>query len=489
MVTTLAVSLHFAARASSEVTGDVPPTWDDLRIGEHYSIQPAGFQEFACGTNGGPPSIALQSFAEFANCPAEETGLHEVSFRYDDEHYYEAIAVYDFTRANALEGTRLGNFPIVLAGLFDDAGTLRGIRIVTDDRVPSGTRQLAYSMANYIQSYFGSEAWDCADIPAASGETAVGNLLIKRDCSKTIGDEFVVTTSSRLLRRPGQSVVDPANGQLREGYFESTARIEVFGVDSQGQVIVGGPAPVQETPSTTSIVDPLVDPVEAFLVGASSNCPGCDLANADLKRRDLVGADLSGADLHGVSLHRANLAGANLDGADLTGANLNLADLKRASLRGADLTGAFLYLADAAGADFRDAVLDAVQCQNARFTAATMSGVTWQNADAMDANVAGADLRSANLTNTLFAGADLQRAVLVTADLTDASFYRARMVGANLTAAIAVRAIFVEANLTGALVSDADLTDALLVRARTRDADFTGAILTGAQLPDGRLGQ
>ena len=38
---------------------------------------------------------------------------------------------------------------------------------------------------------------------------------------------------------------------------------------------------------------------DAFLAGATKDCPGCDLHNAGLKRRDLTGANLAGADLTG----------------------------------------------------------------------------------------------------------------------------------------------------------------------------------------------
>ena len=56
------------------------------------------------------------------------------------------------------------------------------------------------------------------------------------------------------------------------------------------------PAPLAASPT-----------VDAFLSGASKDCPGCNLHGAKLKRRDLSGADLSGADLSEAILHRAKL--------------------------------------------------------------------------------------------------------------------------------------------------------------------------------------
>src|SRR5947207_9332336 len=41
-----------------------------------------------------------------------------------------------------------------------------------------------------------------------------------------------------------------------------------------------------------------------FLAGNTNDCPGCNLAGAQLKRRNLAGANLSGANLSGASFHR-----------------------------------------------------------------------------------------------------------------------------------------------------------------------------------------
>ena len=56
-----------------------------------------------------------------------------------------------------------------------------------------------------------------------------------------------------------------------------------------------------------------------FIAGKTKDCPGCNLAGANLKRRNLAGANLSGADLTDASFHRSNLRGANFSGANLTG--------------------------------------------------------------------------------------------------------------------------------------------------------------------------
>lgn len=92
------------------------------------------------------------------------------------------------------------------------------------------------------------------------------------------------------------------------------------------------------------------------------NCPGCNLAEANLNKADLVTANLVGANLRRASLkmanlRRANLEGANLAAADLSYANLPGANLKNTNLSGASLKGANLIRADLTGANLDDADL------------------------------------------------------------------------------------------------------------------------------------
>ncbi|MEN8200454.1 MAG: pentapeptide repeat-containing protein [Thermodesulfobacteriota bacterium] len=95
----------------------------------------------------------------------------------------------------------------------------------------------------------------------------------------------------------------------------------------------------------------------------AKDCPGCNLAEADLRQAELIGANLKGANLKGADLSRANLRRANLEGADLRGAtllstNLPGANLKGADLTGSDLSGSNLIKADLTGATLKNAILD-----------------------------------------------------------------------------------------------------------------------------------
>src|SRR2546425_5186176 len=66
----------------------------DLKLGEPIAAQPSPdeFRAFACGSNGGSPRQPLTGWSDFARCPAEPSGLHEVYFEYDDENEYIARA-------------------------------------------------------------------------------------------------------------------------------------------------------------------------------------------------------------------------------------------------------------------------------------------------------------------------------------------------------------------------------------------------------------
>ena len=479
-----ALTVAFTCGALAQNNSSGRSTTQNVVIGAPIGALPTDFQELACGTNGGPPSLPIASFEEFARCPTEETGLHEVQFRYDDEVHYVALAQRDLLRAERFQGTKIGNFPIIASVLIDDSGIVRGVRAVTDDRVSDRTRRMAHSMAQFMRAIYDTIGWDCVDIPTAEGETPVGNSLIKQDCRK-FEDGLLYSTQARLLRRPGQTFINPADNLPQAGYWESTARLDIYEVDDSGNLVhsevvgdtVAGPS--DQVPS---------DPVEAFLIGATNDCPGCDLSGAQLQRRNLAGADLAGANLSGASLHRTVLRGASLDGANLAGANLNLSDLKLASLVGADLTDAYMYQTDAAAADLSGALLNGAMTEKARFTSAMMAGVEWRLSYGFGLNAAGADLTGAILVGSVLVEADLQRATLAGANITDVAFFRTRLRGVDFTDAIAHRTDFLETDLSDSVFVDADLTDARLLRARSSDMDLTGAVLTGTIMPDGTVG-
>ena len=57
---------------------DIPPKIWDVPFGTPIDSLGVDFVEPACGTNGGPPSVELKSFADFATCTPEASGLREL---------------------------------------------------------------------------------------------------------------------------------------------------------------------------------------------------------------------------------------------------------------------------------------------------------------------------------------------------------------------------------------------------------------------------
>ena len=53
----------------------------DIHIGEAASQIPDGFINYACGTDGGPPSIPLTTFTEFKRCRPDANGSPRGLFR------------------------------------------------------------------------------------------------------------------------------------------------------------------------------------------------------------------------------------------------------------------------------------------------------------------------------------------------------------------------------------------------------------------------
>ena len=200
----------------------------DIHIGEAASEIPDEFVNYACGTNGGPPAIPLTGFKEFEKCRPGDDGLHEVYFEYDDELEYRARALDLPTEIKMYAGTTVFEFPVVAAVLFDDAGRVRGERMVTDPRQQVARRRSEFwELGRFLRQRFGDDHWDCKDLPPDEGESPVGSLFIKNHCEKT-ADGLRLVLEQRLFRKKGQYFADPHSGQLRRDAFESATRFEIY---------------------------------------------------------------------------------------------------------------------------------------------------------------------------------------------------------------------------------------------------------------------
>jgi hypothetical protein len=198
----------------------------DLTFGAAAAEQPAEFVDFACGTNGGPPSLPLKGFADFKRCKPEASGLREVYFRYDDEMEYWARANNLAGEIERYGGTKTYGFPIVASALFSDAGLLRGIRLVSDPRFDDN-RDEAYLLKNFLSSRFGRDNWSCADLPPEDGETPVDGVFFKQRCEKNLDDGRTAAMLVRHMRKAGQERFDPHSGKQTVNQFESSTRFEL----------------------------------------------------------------------------------------------------------------------------------------------------------------------------------------------------------------------------------------------------------------------
>lgn len=197
----------------------------DLQLGEPAGAQPSGFVNYACGGNGGPPTTPLTGFADFALCPAEASGLHEVYFRYDDEAdaLREAWQRWPLAR---LAGTRVYGFRASVSALFDASGTLAGLRILADPRgVPGGERNDQWRLAAVLQQHFADATWTCEDAELRPRETMAASFFVKRTCTGA-SDGRALELAQNYFHKAGQSFVDTF-GKVQDTYFVSDSRFEI----------------------------------------------------------------------------------------------------------------------------------------------------------------------------------------------------------------------------------------------------------------------
>lgn len=218
-----------------------------LKLGAHFSELPdwEEFKGYACGTNGGPASTKLAGWLEYKRCRAEPSGYREVYFEYDDEQEYIDRAQGLVNRLTGDAGTIEGTFPVIASALFDEGGILRGVRLVTDPRPDTRTddfyvqhhsREEGNLLGTTLSARYDiSPKADCVSLPAAPGETPVGDQFVKIDCLKDLPAKAInVFMQVRLLRRPGESGRNPfLETQLTKGQFESTTRLEIFQLGHQ----------------------------------------------------------------------------------------------------------------------------------------------------------------------------------------------------------------------------------------------------------------
>jgi hypothetical protein len=203
----------------------------DIKLGQSIAELPDDYVDFACGTNGGPPSTPLSGWKDFRRCRPEPNSLREVYFRYDDEIEYWAKANNLEAQMEQYIGTKTYGFPIVASALLGEDGKVHGIRVVSDPRDPTGDRDDAYLLRNFLNARFGRDGWNCQDMPPQDGESPVYGIFINQTCDKVMADGSRGVLVTHYLRKPGQSQYDPHSGRETTNQFESNVRFEVTRTD------------------------------------------------------------------------------------------------------------------------------------------------------------------------------------------------------------------------------------------------------------------
>lgn len=232
MAAMVMAGLQAAKAQQAEETAPPRASIWDVKVGMAVDDLPGqDFIEIACGTNGGPPSLPLDSFEDFMKCKPEDTGLREVTFRYDDELEYWALANEYTTWIEFYAGTNVLDHPVILSVLISEDAVVRGVRIITDPRADPRARQAAVRLKKQLEGRFGDGPWTCRDAPPAEGEKPARGLFIKERCEKiqeTGHGPVKVLLSADWYHKPGQQLFDPHTGAQQPGYFESATRVEIY---------------------------------------------------------------------------------------------------------------------------------------------------------------------------------------------------------------------------------------------------------------------
>lgn len=205
------------------------PIWN-VQLGTPVAELPPDYLIQACGTNGGPPSLPLAGFEEFALCPVDpETGLYEVWFSYDDEAEYYLRAIR--ARPEVIEGYRTNTLflqLVIFSLLIDADGLVQGHRIISDPREEITRREDADISLSLKAVAYGALGWTCANLPLTDGERPIGDDYKKEVCEKEAGGRRITVESHRFLKA-GQQAGRP--GAPQEGEFSVGMRVELINAD------------------------------------------------------------------------------------------------------------------------------------------------------------------------------------------------------------------------------------------------------------------
>jgi hypothetical protein len=171
----------------------------EFRLGMKVADLPgSGYADFTCAA---APQKELAGWEDYAQCPADPPGLHEIRFRYDE-------SANPLARVNdRFEGTRVGGHPVLISLLIDEQGTVDGLRIVTDPKSRLYLHKKAFLLGLQAKARYGEEGWTCVEGEPTGDEQPVGGVFLKERCEKVTATRRV-TVERDLFRHAGQAVKD-----------------------------------------------------------------------------------------------------------------------------------------------------------------------------------------------------------------------------------------------------------------------------------------
>jgi len=162
----------------------------DLRefsVGMPISALPSrGYTGFTCVAGN---ADALAGWADYAKCPADTAGRHEIGFRYDDDGEHD---------------TKVAGQPMRLSLLLGDDGTVDGIRMRTDPASRLFLHKRGYIFGEQVKARYGETGWACREEKPSGNEEGVGGVFVREHCEKTIGIRHLVL-DRELFRRKDEA--------------------------------------------------------------------------------------------------------------------------------------------------------------------------------------------------------------------------------------------------------------------------------------------
>lgn len=173
-----AIAASGPAFSASKAGGDVREFTVGLSTDE---LPKEGYLGFACGNNGDAPGEEIEGWHDFAACPADEQGLHEVAFQYDDSE-----VLFD-----DLEGTGIAGHPVMISLLFNTNGVVEALRVFTDPAARPYNKRRARVLARKVKARFGATGWECENLAPEGSEGEIGGVFTKERCETDLGNRTV----------------------------------------------------------------------------------------------------------------------------------------------------------------------------------------------------------------------------------------------------------------------------------------------------------